>query len=204
MWRSCWSSEFPGNNGDLRASSAVCMITAQHVNKVGVPNTVTYLKWTPIIEWCVVWCESKNRSQKDTCSKEIGLHVQNMRIILGLIVIWLGGSTWPLNENENLHFDIINKKSIWAPKLAMAMIWNFYPSCPNRVFDVWREVGSSKKVAILDPSTLEEIFILHSTLNMHLTTRESQSNYSATLEMRGIHKCLPKMHPTDHMSTGVE
>ena len=58
--------------------------------KVDEPNLITYLNWTPIFEWCVVRCGSKNGYQKDMCLKEIGLHAQNMIIILDSIVNVIG------------------------------------------------------------------------------------------------------------------
>ena len=40
--------------------------------KVDVPNSVTYLHWTPIFEWYVDWCGSQNTYQKgDTCGYNI-------------------------------------------------------------------------------------------------------------------------------------
>ena len=56
-----------------------------------MPNLVAYLNRTPILEWFVVWCGSKNKYQKDMCLKEIGLHPQNMVIILNLIININGG-----------------------------------------------------------------------------------------------------------------
>lgn len=44
--------------------------------KVGGPNSVTHLKRTPIVEWCV-WCGSKNGHQKYMSGEEIGLHAQH-------------------------------------------------------------------------------------------------------------------------------
>ena len=58
--------------------------------KVNVPNLVTYLDKTPIFDWCVIRCGSKNGHQKKKCLKEIGLHAQYLLTILGPIVsiIW--------------------------------------------------------------------------------------------------------------------
>ena len=39
---------------------------------VHMPNSVTYLNWTPIFEWCVVRCGSNNGHQTNICSKVIG------------------------------------------------------------------------------------------------------------------------------------
>ena len=60
------------------------------VLKVDVRNLVTNLNQTPIFESCAVWYHSKNGYHKDTCQKEIGLHVQNMRTILMSIVNLVG------------------------------------------------------------------------------------------------------------------
>ena len=60
-------------------------------HKADVPNLVTYLYQTPIFEWYVVRCGSKNRYQNDLCLKEIGLHAQNMVTILGSTVNIIGG-----------------------------------------------------------------------------------------------------------------
>lgn len=65
----------------------------------------TTIIWTLIFEWSVVSCESRNWHQKGTCFKGIGLHVQTMLIILGLIVSMIGRLVWPLNEHDNVHFD---------------------------------------------------------------------------------------------------
>ena len=46
--------------------------------KVDMPNSVSYLNWTPIFEWYVVrWC-SKNLYPKDMCLKRLESHAQNM------------------------------------------------------------------------------------------------------------------------------
>jgi hypothetical protein len=37
--------------------------------------SVTLFLWTRIFDWCVVWWGSKEQHQKDTCFKEIGLHL---------------------------------------------------------------------------------------------------------------------------------
>ena len=47
--------------------------------KVSGPNLVTFLKYTPTFEWCVVRGGSENRHQKDImCLKEIGLCAWNL------------------------------------------------------------------------------------------------------------------------------
>ena len=54
--------------------------------------SVTFLSRTLIFECCVVRCGSNNRYQKDMCLKEIGLHAQNIRTILGSTVNIIGGT----------------------------------------------------------------------------------------------------------------
>ena len=42
-----------------------------------MPNSVTFLKWLPILDWCVVRRGSENKHHKDImCLKEIGLRLQ--------------------------------------------------------------------------------------------------------------------------------
>jgi hypothetical protein len=57
-----------------------------------VPNLITYLNWTPILEWHVVWCGSKNRYQKDMCLKESGLCTHNIISIVGPIINMIKGT----------------------------------------------------------------------------------------------------------------
>ena len=45
-------------------------------SKVDMPNSVTHLIWTPIFEWYVARCGSKNGYKKDMCLKEIALRAQ--------------------------------------------------------------------------------------------------------------------------------
>ena len=47
---------------------------------------VTYHKWIPICEWCVLRCGSKNGHQTDIFLKEIGVLTQNMLTILDILV----------------------------------------------------------------------------------------------------------------------
>ena len=65
---------------------------------VDVPKLNTIIFWTPILEWHVVKCGSKNGHQRDMCLKEIqALHAQNMLTILSSIInmifyfLFLGG-----------------------------------------------------------------------------------------------------------------
>ena len=52
---------------------------------------VTFINLTTIFEWCVVKSGYKNINQKDMCSKEIGVHVQNMFSILNSIISMIVG-----------------------------------------------------------------------------------------------------------------
>ena len=60
----------------------------EHFMRYKIDNSylVTFLCQTPIFEWYVGRCGSKNGYQKDVCSKEIELHAQNMIIVLDWIV----------------------------------------------------------------------------------------------------------------------
>ena len=64
--------------------------TAQVDDKVGVSDS---LHWTPVCEWYLVWCGSKNGYQKDMCLIEIGLCAQIMITILSSIFKIFGGPT---------------------------------------------------------------------------------------------------------------
>jgi hypothetical protein len=50
--------------------------------KVDILDLVTYYYLTPIFKWYVVRYGSKNKPQKGSSLKEIGLHAQNMIVIL--------------------------------------------------------------------------------------------------------------------------
>lgn len=62
------------------------------VIKVDVCNANVAIMWTPIIEWFIVRCGSKNGYQKDMCLKVIGLCAHNILTILGSIVYMIGGT----------------------------------------------------------------------------------------------------------------
>ena len=51
-----------------------------------IPLKLPLVPMTPIFEWYEDRCGSVNWHKKNTCSKDIGLHVQNMLTILGSIV----------------------------------------------------------------------------------------------------------------------
>ena len=61
-------------------------------HKVNMPKSNTTLIWTPMFEWYVVWCGSKNWHPKEICLNEIGLRAQNMLTILGSRVNMIGGT----------------------------------------------------------------------------------------------------------------
>jgi hypothetical protein len=58
------------------------------VGKVDMRNLITFRIHTPVFEWCVIRCGSRIEYQKDMCLRErdIGLHVQNMIIVVSSIV----------------------------------------------------------------------------------------------------------------------
>ena len=56
---------------------------------------IGYLSYqTPIFDWCVVRCGSKNEHQKDLYFKEIGLRAQNVLTILCLKANITGGDPY--------------------------------------------------------------------------------------------------------------
>ena len=46
-----------------------------------MPDLVIYLNWTLKSEWYVMNSDSKNKYQKDMCSKGVRLHAQNMNTL---------------------------------------------------------------------------------------------------------------------------
>jgi hypothetical protein len=52
----------------------------------------------------VLWCGSKNRYQKNTCLKVIGLRIQNMIAIISAMFNWVNLSM-TINEHKILHID---------------------------------------------------------------------------------------------------
>ena len=64
------------------------------VIKVDAPNANIAIMWTPIIEWYIVRCGSKNGYQKHMCLKVIGLCDHNILTILGSIVVYMIGGTY--------------------------------------------------------------------------------------------------------------
>ena len=59
--------------------------------KVDNPYLIIFLVGTPIFEWYVVWCVSKDRHHRDVCSKEIGLCAQIMISVLDSTINIIGG-----------------------------------------------------------------------------------------------------------------
>ena len=58
--------------------------------KIDMSNSITCLNQTPIYKCYVVRCGSKSRYQQNKCLNVIGLHVQSVISILGLIVHIIG------------------------------------------------------------------------------------------------------------------
>ena len=54
-----------------------------HTYKISGPNLVTHLEQKPMFERNVSRCGSKNEHQKNMYVLDIGLHVQNLLVILG-------------------------------------------------------------------------------------------------------------------------
>ena len=103
--------------------------------KVDVPNLVTYLNRTPIIEWYVVRCGSKNGYQKGIIRlKELGLHAQNHNhSMLKSQQNW--GDLYDHLMSTTLFTLVMNKVIRWAlnmmRKVATALIWICRPSSSN-------------------------------------------------------------------------
>jgi hypothetical protein len=60
------------------------------VIKVDMPKSNIAIIWTPTFGWYVFRCEFENKHKKDMCLKKIGLCVQNMLTILGLVINMIG------------------------------------------------------------------------------------------------------------------
>ena len=74
-----------------------------------MPNSTPTIIWTPIFQWCVIRCGSKNGHPIDTCSKEIGLCAPNMLTILDSIVKMLQGELYDLLMSTGIFSWIMNK-----------------------------------------------------------------------------------------------
>jgi hypothetical protein len=90
------------SNHDIRTCSKML---GKNGHKVSRPNSVTYLNGTPIFEWWVVRCRSKNKYQKDMCLKEARLCAQILLAILGSIVNIIGGTYWPSYDSLPKHLE---------------------------------------------------------------------------------------------------
>ena len=84
-----WSGSFVAEDHQPLVPLRI-IIMLSVVIKLSEPNSVAYLNRTPIFEWWVVMCKSKNGDHKGMCWKETGLRAQNLLTILGSIVnrIW--------------------------------------------------------------------------------------------------------------------
>ena len=70
-----------------------------------MPNFNTTIRWTPIFEWNVDWCGSKNKHQNNICLKEMGRRAQNTLTILSSMVNMIVRPTLSFTKQKNLHFD---------------------------------------------------------------------------------------------------
>jgi len=82
--------------------------------KVDVPKSNTILTWTPIFEWCVVRCETKNWYQKHMCWKEIWIACSKYANQFGLIDHLMSTKILSLK---------MNKIFIWTPKAMRQMAY---------------------------------------------------------------------------------
>ena len=122
--------------------------------KVSGPTLVTSLNWTPIVEEYVlrVWI-----TEKQSCSKQIGLHAQNQLTILGS---WI--NIWDLDHHSREE----KKKSLlwywieYSYKLqnheenAHSLHLDWISSETNQFFNILKAVVQSETVTIQDMSTL--------------------------------------------------
>ena len=74
-----------------------------------MPNSNTAIIWTPLFEWYMGSCGSKNGHQEGMCSKEIRLHAQNMLTILGLMVNMTRGDLYDHLMSTRIFTLIMNK-----------------------------------------------------------------------------------------------
>jgi hypothetical protein len=93
--------------------------TNSHVRETSlIPTQQQFL--TPIFEWYVIWCGSKNGHQGHKCFEVIGLCAQNRLIGVNSIVNMIGGiymTTWWAREslilNEKFQHDVQNLRGKW-------------------------------------------------------------------------------------------
>ena len=86
---------------------------------VDVPHSNIAVIWTPICEWYVVRCRSKNEHQNDMCLEEIELRSQNMLIILESIVNIIGGGYLYIRFMSTRIFTLImNEIFIGGPNIT--------------------------------------------------------------------------------------
>ena len=84
--------------------------SGQTLNKIDLPNLVTYLNQTPIFEWCVARIGSKNGYPKDMSLEEIRLHAENMMTILGSTINIIGGTYMTIVMSTRIFSLIMDKQ----------------------------------------------------------------------------------------------
>ena len=87
-------------NLKLQVTIVYCWVAVDNIDVPKKSNT-TIIIWTPIFEWCVVRCGSKDQNQKDIFIWKDWTTCHNMRTILSSMFNMIGGPMWPLNEQEN-------------------------------------------------------------------------------------------------------
>ena len=84
------------------------------------------------------------------CLKEIGLHVQNVMIILGLVVNIIEENLYDHFTSTRIFTLMLSKIFIRAPKIlrktTMTWIWIYEPSHTTHVFHILGEVGLCLKL----------------------------------------------------------
>ena len=106
---------------------------------INVPNLVSYLNQTPIFEWYVVWCGSKNEYQNyNVCLQEIGLRAQNVITILSSIVSMIKEDLYNHFVSLRIFILIMNKIIIRTPKLIWGKrLWPWFGIANNQYYWSW-------------------------------------------------------------------
>ena len=114
-------------------------------HKVHLLNLLTYLNWTPSIEWCVVKCGFKNRHHNNMYPKVIGLHAQNMLINIGSIINIIGGDLY--NNLMSIRIFTLTNNQIFIRALKIyresdyGSYLNLLPCRATCVLCILRDVG---------------------------------------------------------------
>ena len=106
--------------------------------------------WTPIFEWYVVRCGSKNGCQKCMCLKGTRLHSQNMLSMLGSIINIIGRTYMTIKRACRFslwqwkRYSSHELQKLWRTRLWPQSRFANYLAL-NRVNHTQREVGAERK-----------------------------------------------------------